>query len=146
MVTVTAPSGSIGTADPLVTWTVALARGAQQTSYRVVIYTSAQYTAGGLTPGSGPSVYDSAQQGSSFAFSLDLSAIPVVLPNWTSYRCYVQVTETGGQFSAWAYASFTTSYTVPGTPSVTVVGGTDGVTGCPLHQHHRPGSGQSLCG
>lgn len=137
-VTVSAPSGIITTADPLVSWSVALpgASGAlpapTQTSYRVIIYDNSQYSASGFTPGSGPSIYDTGQVGSAYINSLDLSTIPLFLADGTQYRAYVQVTETGGQYSTWAYSSFTTNYAAPNTPTVTAVAGTDPTTGCPL--------------
>jgi hypothetical protein len=118
-VTVTQPSGTIATADPIVAWSVSYPSGATQTSYRVVIYTAAQYGVSGFTPGVSPSTYDTGQVGSAFQTTLDLSAIPLYLANTTSYRAYVQVTETGGQFSNWAYSAFTVSFSAPNTPTIT---------------------------
>jgi hypothetical protein len=135
-VTVTAPTGSIATADPLITWTLTLAPGAQQTSYRVIIY---NITAGGTptapsginTTDGSASVYDSGQLGGSYVFSLDLSAIPIYLKSGISWRAYVAVTETGGQWSGWSHSAFTTSYTPPTTPTITATQTTD-TSGCPI--------------
>jgi hypothetical protein len=134
VVTVLTPSGTVTDSDPVVNWSVAYPAGAGQTSYRVVIYNNAQYSAVGFTPGSSPSVYDSGVVGSAFQVSLDLSTIPIYLANGIQYRAYVQVSETGGQFSAWANSTFTVSYNAPGTPTVSAVTATDLVTGAPLVQ------------
>lgn len=131
-VSVLTPSGTVTTADPVVGWTVSTPAGAQQTSYRVVIYNSSQYSAAGFTPGSGPSVYDSGQQGSAFTRQLELSQVPLYLDDGVQFRAYVQVTETGGEASSWSYSAFTTNFAQPKTPSITVAATTDGVTGCPL--------------
>ena len=133
-VTVTAPTGTITTSDPIVKWATTPARGAMQTGYRMVIYTAAQYGAVGFTPGSGPSVYDTALQGSSYTNTIDLSTIPIYLVDSTSYRAYVQVTETGGQSSAWSYSAFATSYTAPTTPSIAVVQTSYPATGAPCFE------------
>jgi hypothetical protein len=137
-VTVTAPSGSIATADPLITWTLTLAPGAQQTSYRVIVY---NITSGGsptlpsainTTDGS-TSVYDSGQLGGSYVYSLDLSAVPIYLPSGISWRAYVAVTETGGQWSGWSHSSFSTSYTPPTTPTIVATQTTDVLgSACPI--------------
>jgi hypothetical protein len=41
------------------------------------------------------------------------------LLNHTSFRVFVQLTETGGQTSAWAHSDFNTSFTPPSTPTLT---------------------------
>lgn len=119
-VTVSAPTGTITTADPIVTWSTTFPTGASQTTYQLIIYNASQYGAAGFTPGSGPSVYDTGVIGSSTVSSVDLSKVPVYLPNTTSYRAYVQVAETGGQTSTWAYASFTVNFSAPKAPTITV--------------------------
>jgi hypothetical protein len=134
VVTVLTPSGTVVYADPIISWSVTFPGGASQAAYRVVIYNATQYGAGGFTPGSGPSVFDSGIVGSS-AKQVDLFQIPLYLPNSTQYRAYVQVTETGGtsgQVSAWAYSSFTVSFFAPKTPGVTATATTDPITGCPM--------------
>jgi hypothetical protein len=128
---VTAPTGTIGTANPLVTWSPSYPHGASQTTYRVVIYNASQYDAVGFAPGSGPSVYDTGVVGSALAKSWDMSLVPLYLPNSTSYQVYVQVAETGGQTSAWAYSSFATDYAAPRACVITAVEGTDPTTECP---------------
>lgn len=119
-VTVTSPAGTTTSATPTVSWTPTLPSGISQTSYRAVIYTAAQYGAATFTPGTGPSVWDSGVVSTAYVFSVALATIPVYLPNSTVYRAYVRITETGGQTSKWAYSAFTTSYTEPKQPTVTV--------------------------
>ena len=123
--------------DGTVTWEVNLAfatSGAAsitpvQTSYRVVIYSAAQYAASGFTPGSGPSMFDTGQVASAFTTSVPVTSY---LPDGTLYRAYVQLTETGGSASAWAYSSFTTNFTAPVQPSFAANGGSDYANGAPL--------------
>jgi hypothetical protein len=129
VVTVNTPGGTITTAKPTVTWSTAIASGASQTGYRVVIYSAAQYGAGGFTPGSGAAIYDTGVIGDAYAASW---TVPVYLADSTSFRAYVQVTETGGELSAWGFIAFTTSYLQPATPTLTATTGTDGTTGAPI--------------
>ena len=131
VVRVTAPSGIITTATPVVTWSVSTPSGAQQTSYRVIIYNQSQYSASGFTPGTSTGVYDSGQQGSTFVNSLALESVGVYLDDGTQYRAYVQVTEIGGEYSTWAYAAFTTYYAQPKPPTITVGTGNEPTTGYP---------------
>jgi len=132
VVTVFSPAGTVPASDPVVSWSGTYPPGSTQTSYRVVIYNNAQYSVSGFAPGTGPSTYDSGIVGTAYQVSLDLSQVPFYLPNNTQYRAYVQVSETNGQFSTWAYSPFTVSYAPPKTPTVTAAPGTDPVTDCPL--------------
>lgn len=136
VVTLTSPltGTDIATADPLITWFTTCAVGAVQTSYRLVIYTNAQYTAPGFTAGSGAAVFDTGIIGSSQATTLDLSVVPLYLTNSTTYRAYIVVTETGGQYSQWYYTQFTTAYVALVAPTVVATATTDMTTGCPLIQ------------
>ena len=58
--------------------------------------------------------------------------IGVPLVNGTSYRAFVQIEQTGGQTSAWAFTTFTITADVPATPVVTATQTTDPATGCPI--------------
>lgn len=133
-VTVASPAGTVADASPPISWTVAFGAGAAQTSYRAVLYDASQYGAGGFSPGSGPSVYDSGLVPSTAASEILLAALTpaVVLLDSTSYRVYVWVTETGGMVNTTTYSSFTTSFLAPALPSLTTVGGTDPDTGAPV--------------
>src|SRR5450631_229038 len=111
-VSVTAPTGT-ATTDPVAhgAWTPTTPAGSQ-TAYRAVVYNAAQYGAGGFAPGAGPSAWDSGVVGASTA-----AANSAVLVN-AVYRFYVQITQTGGQASAWAFSAFTISTTPPTTPTL----------------------------
>jgi hypothetical protein len=132
-------STSIGSTimDGTVTWEVNLAFASSgaatitpvQTSYRVIIYSSTQYTASGFTPGSGGSVFDTGQVASAVTWSVPVTTY---LADGTLYRAYVQITESGGSASTWAYSSFVTSFTAPAQPSFSANGGSDYVSGAPL--------------
>jgi hypothetical protein len=113
--TVTAIAVSAGTAYPIVSWTPVTAPGAAQLGYQVVIYDSTQYGAGGFAPGVGPNVWDSTQ----LAGQTTAVEVETPLPTGaTSYRAYVQISESGGQVSAWAYLGFTVTYTAPTDPTM----------------------------
>jgi hypothetical protein len=111
-VAVTAPTGSGAPTTPTYTWTDTLASGASQTKYRVVV----EHGAYGTTPGSGTTDWDSGLVTSS---STSVAHGGAALAQGTSYRVFVQVTETGGQTSAWAFSTFTTVVTPPGQPTLT---------------------------
>lgn len=133
VVSVANPAATIADASPPVGWTTSFGAGATMSSYRVAIYNAAQYGAGGFTPGSGASVFDSGIVPATNVSTLLLAgqSPPVVLLDSTSYRVYVWVTETGGMLGS-AFAAFTTSFLEPATPLVTGVPGFDGVTGAPV--------------
>lgn len=120
-VTVTAPTGTIEDTSLTVTWSATPASGCTITGYRVVVYNSSQYGAGGFTPGSGPSVYDSGvQSGNPGSLTIDLASA-----NGESLRAYVQVTQTGAQVSPWQYTAFSLAVNPPATPSFTVTPASD---------------------
>jgi hypothetical protein len=110
---VTAPTGTQVTQTPTVIWatTPQAGVGESQTAYRVVVESGGY----GTTPGSGVAQYDSGVTASSAQSLL----IPVVLPNTTTYRAFVQTTVTGGQVSGWAFTTFTVSLNAPATPTIT---------------------------
>ena len=93
----------------------------------MVLYTAAQQSITGFTPGVSPSYWDSGTQtGPNQSLQ-----VGVVLTNSTTFYAYVIVTETGGEMSAWESTSFTVSFDPCATPTVTAVAGTDPSTGCP---------------
>lgn len=128
-VTVTGPTGVQQTFIPTIGWAATYPSGAAQTGYQAKIFTAAQYGIGGFNPATSPVTYDTGAQ-SSTATSI---AVPLnVLANNTTYRVYVQLTETGGVVnSTWAYASFSVAVDAPNTPAMAVVAGVDPVTGAP---------------
>lgn len=114
-VVVNTPSGTASVSEPLVTWTPTTPAGAQ-INYRMVWYIAAEYGAGGFTPGQTPwSGVDSGVV-SSAATSLQIQAN---MYNGGAYRVYVQIAQTGGQLSAWAYTGFTVAFNAPAQPLLT---------------------------
>jgi hypothetical protein len=112
-VTVIAPTGTTNSASPTVSWSDTLAGGASQTGYRIVVESGGF----GSTPGSGVTAWDSGVTSS----AAPSAAIPVALNNATTYRVFVQVTETGGQSSAWGFSTVTVAFDAPAAPTVTAV-------------------------
>lgn len=123
--TVTAPSGTVGTTtQPTVQWVATFPALAAQVGYQIIVESGAF----GSVPGSGTQAWTSG-----FVTSAAVSAqIGVPLISGTTYRVFVQVSETGGQTSAWAFSSFTISVDVPAQPVITATPGTDPVTGVPI--------------
>lgn len=128
-VVVSQPTGTITTADPLISWASGVPSGAAQISYRVLIYTAAQWAL--ITHiGDSPFTYDSGTIGGT-AQTYSLANVPFYLPNNTSYYAAVIVTETGGQ-SHGGYNTFSTAYSQPSTPTITATPTTDPSTGYPV--------------
>lgn len=123
-VNITSPTG--GTANvtsPPAEWTAVLAPGTTQTQYHVVWESGAYST----VPGSGTSVADTGVVNS----AAGTAPCPATLTNGTAYRMFVQLWETGGEDSGWAYVTFTVQVTPPSTPVLTLTPGTDVATGAP---------------
>lgn len=122
--TVTGPLGTqTYSNDVTVVWTCTPAAGAQQTAYRLVV----EHGAFGAVPGSGIVDWDTKV----VASLAQEAAVGVPLPAGT-YRAFVQVTETGGQTSAWQFTTFSISLDEPAVPTVTALGSSDPSTGAPL--------------
>ena len=130
-VSVTAPSGTVSAAKPVVQWSATIPGGAVETNYQVRTFSAAQYGAGGFNPATSSATDDSGVvSGSQTSYQVATS-----LPAGSSYRSYVQVTETGGQVSGWsAFGAYTVTQDLPPTPTLTAVATTDPVTGCPMIQ------------
>jgi len=129
--TIMSPSGTIGTSTPTISWTATYPLGASQLGYYVCIYTQAQVSAPGFTPGQPPYVFASGFVGG-HATQLSLATNDVFLENGTTYYFYVQVVETGHEPSAWAYSVGTVSYTAPNAPYIEIEQTTDPTTGYPV--------------
>lgn len=124
-VTVSAPTGSVGgTTQPTVQWTSTTAPGTVQQTYSIVVE-SGTY---GTTPGSGTQVWASGMVTS----GLGSAQIGVPLLTGTSYRAFVQITQTGGQVSTWGFTTFTISVDTPAKPTITAAPSTSSDTGCPV--------------
>jgi hypothetical protein len=119
-VTITAPTGTIATATPTVTWTDSLTSSSTQTSYRVVVYTLAATLAGGFVPGSTVGTVDTGVVASA-STSVALTG-GNALPQG-SWVVYVQIVESAGPTSPWASSAFTISFPPPATPSLTATPG-----------------------
>jgi hypothetical protein len=132
VVTVTAPAGSIAASKPVVLWSTSFPSGASETIYQVRTFSAAQYGAGGFNPATSTTTDDS---GAVSASSVTSYQIPNPLPVGTSYRSYVQITETGNEPSGFlAFAAYTVTLDLPPTPTLTAVAMTDPTTGCPMIQ------------
>ncbi len=126
-VVVTAPTGTVTTGRPLVDWTATPGTGASITGYRIRLFTSTKYTAAGFTPGTSTATWDSGQ----IAGNPGTAKVGITLVASKTYRAYVRVAETGTEYSAWAYSTFTTDYTVPAAPTVTATA-TTAASGYPI--------------
>lgn len=114
-VTVTAPAGTVTTTSrPTVTWSLSDPEGNPQQTYRVKIFTAAQYGIGGFDPATSPNTWDSGETTS----VLDRARqVGIELTDDTTYRAYVQV-KTGNQYSLWVYSGFTLDLTPPSAPTI----------------------------
>lgn len=132
-VTVTAPTGTItATSAPATTWTETLGSGLSQTAYRAV-WESGAY---GTMPGSGTPVQDTG-----VVSSAALTVTPSPLANSVTYRCFVQITQTGNQTSGWAHSDFTLAVTPPNAPTVVLSQVANGTSGMPGVQINVTGTG-----
>lgn len=112
----TAPPATVTTTTrPAVTWSFTDPQGNPQDISQVRTFTAAQYGASGFDPGASVAVDDSGLVGGP-GQEYD---IPVDLSNAVTYRSYVRV-HSSGLWSAWTFAEFTLSLTVPTTPAATV--------------------------
>lgn len=116
-VTATGPAGSVSdTTSPTVAWSYSDPEGDAQVTYRVKVFDQATYEAGGFDPDASTTVWDSGQVTS----STKSRAIGTELENGTTYRAYVQVTQSGGLASGWSFTGFTIALDPPASPTVTV--------------------------
>lgn len=117
-VSVASPTGTVtATSLPEVSWTYSDADGTEQDYYRIRVFTSAQYSAGGFDPSSSASFWDSGV----VASSDNTATIREFLTDGL-YRAYVTVAKdvSGIPFySNYAYSQFTIDTTPPTTPSLT---------------------------
>lgn len=115
-VTVTAPTGTQDTTRPTVMWSYSDPENDPQASYRVRVFSLAQYSVDGFDPATSPASWDSTEVTSSAARSV---IIGTDLANLLTYRAYVRVAQAGPQFSPWAFSAFTLNLNPPAVPSVT---------------------------
>ena len=110
-VTITAPTGTVASAAPIVSWTETLGGGDSQISYRVVVYTAAVAASPGFSPGVTTPTVDSGVVASAATLWTVSSAL-----SQGSWVVYVQIVETGPVASAWASSAFTVGFDSPATP------------------------------
>lgn len=117
-VSVTAPTSPVtGTSKPTVAWTYADADGYDQDYYRIRVFSSAQYVAGGFDPSADTPLWDSGV----VASGDNTATLDYFLTGGVSYRAYVIAAKTvGGEayYSNYAYAQFTVTTTAPATPTL----------------------------
>lgn len=119
--TVTAPTGTVTLATrPTVTATYNDSDNDAMDRYRVKVFNSAQYGAGGFDPEISACDYDSGDVSQQLGAGFSFSQMPNVdLINGASYRAYVKVRQfTRYQWSTWAFSSFTVSLDPPATPTI----------------------------
>lgn len=118
--TVTVNTPATGTALPDISWVYADGDGDPQTQYRVKVYDSATYSAGGFDPfNNAPSpTWETSGSGTT-----DTVTVGTPLQNGVTYRAYVRVAHAAGGIqtiqSDPAFAQWTTSFTAPTAPTVT---------------------------
>jgi hypothetical protein len=111
---ITAPSGTINTPTPTVSWTPSFHAGTSMTAYRGLIYRAADVAQPGFFPGQLPVLYDTGNVASTTATSFNVPTS--ILNNSQSYSVFVQING-GGPLSAWTRSDFTVSFTPPPTPT-----------------------------
>lgn len=113
VVVVTAPSGSVITTIPTVTWTATPASGASYTGWELKVFDAATYGAGGFSPDTSSPVYASGQKPTTV-----LTTTASGLSNAVTYRAYMRIRQTGNLWGAWAYSGFTVAVDAPAAPAV----------------------------
>lgn len=116
------PAGTVTTTShPVVQWTYLDAEGDAQERYRIRLFNSAQYLAGGFDPGASDAVWDSEE---AFTASTSRAINPIVLGDTNapvSYRAYVSVADAGsnGRHSYWGpFASWSQAVPSPSPPTL----------------------------
>ena len=119
---ITSPASTVTTLTPNVTWTPTTPAGSQ-TDYRFAIYDAPTET-----PGTGTAVYDTGVVASS---SHNIAIPSATLSSVATYYGYLQITETGGQTSAWMPFVFTVQLVDSVAPTLTGSITTEPTSGCP---------------
>lgn len=110
VVTVTGPTGTLTVGNQTLTWVNSDV--AQVQTWQVIVYTAAQFGAGGFSPGSSPYVWSSGVN----AGSVSSATLPA-LPTGTFYA-YVQIAGPFGETSDWSYLELVYSYSAPEQPTL----------------------------
>ncbi|MHB8188926.1 MAG: hypothetical protein ACYDHP_00570 [Ferrimicrobium sp.] len=128
-VTVSAPTGTVGTAQPIIGWTTTIPSGAVQVAYRVVVYSAAQVASSGFVMGTTVAIFDTGVVNGAYIAQVKVTGY---LADGVAFVAGVQVTETGGQTSPWVSTNFSTSYSQPATPTLVATPAADVTTGAPV--------------
>lgn len=103
--TVTAPTGTVLTTTPTVTWTYSDPESNPQSQYQVKIFSLAQYSIGGFNPETSPNTWDSGVTAG--AATSRVVGTPLV---GAVYRSYVKVSDANAGFGAWSFLGFTEAW------------------------------------
>ncbi len=116
-VTVTAPTGTVNSPSPSVSWTYSQTDGDLQKSAEYKVFTAAQVGLTTFNPETTTAAYSGSVTGDVTTFTLPTALTP------DAYYLYVRVTSTFDSKSAWNSRSFTVSGAAPGVPG----GGVGGI-------------------
>lgn len=116
-VTVTAPTGTVSSPAPTVTWTYAQTDGDLQKSAEYKVFTAATVGLTTFNPDTSTAAYSGSVTGDITSFTLPTALTP------DAYYLYVRVTSVFDSKSAWNSRSFTVSGAAPGVPG----GGVGGI-------------------
>jgi hypothetical protein len=118
----------VATATPTVTWTASPVGTATLTAYQVVTYLASTTTASGFVPGQPSGLLDN----SGVVTGNGTSYQTGFLPNDSSVVSYVQVTQSGNETSGWSSTSYTTTFAIPSTPTLSTSGPSLDANGAPV--------------
>jgi hypothetical protein len=127
-VTASAPSGTVTTtATPDITWAFVDPDNADpQSYYQVKIFTAAQYGAGGFSPDTSTSYWDSGVVGS--ADSTVTTGASLIAGTYRAYIKVAKAVNSTPYYSAWAFTGFTIALTVPAPSVPTLVAAYSSIT------------------
>ncbi|MEU6674753.1 hypothetical protein [Streptomyces sp. NPDC046925] len=121
-VTVEAPTGTVLTPSPVISWTYAQADGDPQAKAEYRIFTAIQVAESTFNPNSTPPQYQATVEGDITSLTLPTSINP------DTYSVYVRVYSSFGAKSVWVGRSFTVQGPAPGVPGDdNTVSGTPGI-------------------
>lgn len=118
VVTVSAPTGTVLTPSPVITWAYTQADGDPLVKTEYKIFTTDQTTAISFNPETAPPVYAATVEGDITSVTLPTSI------NSNSYKVYVRCYSSFGAKSVWVNRQFSVSGPTPGTPGVPDQSGT----------------------
>lgn len=110
-VTVDAPTGTVLTPSPVISWTYAQADGDLQASAEYKVFTSIQVADSSFNPDKTDPVYQATVTGDTTSVTLPTSL------NADTYQAYVRVYSAFGAKSLWASREFSVSGPTPGVPA-----------------------------